>query len=251
VVLPHTARCAVARQRAGRWRFAITDADGHLLLAGATRLRPEPADEVRQSCGGTVELQIPLPLLRRLAAEPPAGWAALVADLAAQYARRAELLAELRADPTARFPHAALRRHVEVRDRTCVFPGCRRPAARVQMDHTVEHQHGGPTVDTNLGPLCVLHHALKSAGGWRLAQPHAGRFHWWSSLGCQYWTRAEPIAPPVQAPDPDDEPDPDEEPRRLFDDDRAPEFGLRTLPHPRPPPPSPAAAEPDDEEPPF
>lgn len=239
----------MARQRAGRWRFAIADAEGNLLLAGVTRRRPAFGEDVGQHVGGTVELQVPLPLLRRLAAAPPPGWEALIADLAARYAQRDELLAALGAHPGSRFP---LRRHVEVRDRTCVFPGCRRPAARVQIDHTVEHQHGGPTVEANLGPLCALHHALKSAGGWWLVQPQPGRFHWRSSLGCHYRTRGEPIAPPV--PDPElgvHEPEPDEGQRFAHGDDRAPDFGVRSRPCARPPPVPTTAVESEDDRPPF
>ena len=153
---PGPARELVARQRCGQWRFAITDAEGYLLLAGTTRRRPALVDTA-QAAGGVVELQVPLELLRRLAAEPAPGWQPLIADLAAQYAHRDQLQAVLNAFPGARFPHTALRRHIEVRDRTCVFPGCRRPAGQVQQDHTVEYQHGGATVESNLGALCITH----------------------------------------------------------------------------------------------
>jgi hypothetical protein len=124
---PGPARELVARQRCGQWRFAITDAEGYLLLAGTTRRRPVLADAA-QAAGGVVELQVPLELLRRLAADPAPGWQPLIADLAAQYAHRDQLQAVLNAFPGVRFPHTALRRHIEVRDRTCVFPGVRREA---------------------------------------------------------------------------------------------------------------------------
>ena len=194
---PQPAREAVARQRAGQWRFAITDAEGHLLLAGVTRRRPACARAVPQHAGGIVELQVPVEQLVRLATEPPAGWELLIADLATQYTHRDRLRAVLRAFPGSRFPHAALRRHVEVRDRTCVFPGCRRPAGQVQQDHTVEYENGGATVEANLGALCIVHHWLKTTGGWRLQQQATGRFTWRSPLGCTYRTRGEPIAPPL------------------------------------------------------
>ncbi|MGI9002611.1 MAG: hypothetical protein ACR2GH_13230 [Pseudonocardia sp.] len=39
---PDPARDTVARQLGGQWRFAITDTEGYLLLAGLTRHRPTP-----------------------------------------------------------------------------------------------------------------------------------------------------------------------------------------------------------------
>lgn len=215
-ILAEPARDAVARHRHARWRFAVTDPAGDLVLAGGTRRRPAPhvaanRAPVPQSAGGVVELQVPAALLAELAADPPAGWEAVIADLAAQYGRRDQLRAALDQQPCTRFPHPALRRHVEIRDRTCRFPGCRRPARKSQQDHTVEHQHGGRSVEDNLGPLCVLHHALKSAGHWRLHQPAPGTFCWSSPLGHGYTTRGEPICPPLPDPLPASpaEPSPD------------------------------------------
>jgi HNH endonuclease len=74
------------------------------------------------------------------------------------------------ADPTARLPGAALRRWISVRDRTCVFPGCRVPAHRADADHTTEHARGGSTTDDNLGPGCRHDHRLRHDGGWRIVQ---------------------------------------------------------------------------------
>ncbi|SFN82480.1 protein of unknown function [Pseudonocardia ammonioxydans] len=202
----HIARDCLARQQYAEWRFAITDADGYLVLAGTTRRRPPrppgPGGRplIRQAHGGTVELQVPATLLEELAVDPPPGWGPLIADLAAQYADRATLLAELDRRSGERFPHPALRRHVEVRDRTCVFPGCRRPARKAQQDHTDDHQYGGPTTSDNLGPLCVFHHAIKTAGRWRVRQPVPGVFRWRSPLGRFYTARGEPVCPPL--PDP-------------------------------------------------
>lgn len=217
-VLAGPARDAVARHRHAEWRCAITDTDGHLLLAGHTRHRPVPTPGSRQcpvqSLGGVVELQVPATLLARLVADPPPGWQRLIADLAAQYARRDHLRAALDQQPHARFPHRALRRHIEIRDRTCIYPGCRRPARKAQQDHTHEHRHGGVTVEANLGALCVVHHSLKTAGHWRLTQPIRGTFRWTSPLRHSYLTRGEPVCSPLPDPVPpgqDDEPAPDPE----------------------------------------
>ncbi|GEL18660.1 HNH endonuclease signature motif containing protein [Pseudonocardia asaccharolytica] len=160
---PPPARAAVACQRRAGWRFAICDPEGYLILAGLTR-RPRCSrpDDVLHSRGGVVELQISATMLAELAGAATGGgviggivddWAPVIADLATQYAHRDELLRALTDHPHARFPHAALRRHLEIRDRTCVHPGCRRSATRAEQDHTVGHAVGGPTVPGNLGPL--------------------------------------------------------------------------------------------------
>ena len=57
-------------------------------------------------------------------------------------------------------------RLVAVRDKTCVFPWCTRPARRCDTDHIVPHNRGGPTCPCNLAPLCRRHHRIKTHGGW-------------------------------------------------------------------------------------
>jgi hypothetical protein len=212
-VLAPVARAVVARQlRGAEWRFAVTDDDGHLLLAGVTRHRPSGLHPRTKSVGagrcrgGIVELHVSASQLARLAAEchspegQVSGWAAVVADIATRYAGRHAVLAGLDERSGDRFPAAALARHIQVRDRTCSHPGCRRPARRCDLDHTRDHARGGPTVRANLGPGCARHHRFKHELGWRLAQPHPGLFEWTSPLGQIYRTRGEPIAPPLPEP---------------------------------------------------
>jgi hypothetical protein len=62
----------------------------------------------------------------------------------------------------------ALRGFIVSRDRTCRFPGCRRPARLCQIDHAEAWQDGGSTDIANLGALCTRHHQLKTHGGWDL-----------------------------------------------------------------------------------
>jgi hypothetical protein len=49
-------------------------------------------------------------------------------------------------------PSPTLRHVIKVRQRTCSFPGCRRPAARCDQDHTVPYDQGGRTCVCNLPP---------------------------------------------------------------------------------------------------
>jgi hypothetical protein len=210
------ARLVAARQRRGaRWRFAIVDTHGHLLLAGPLRRRPRnqppghppsarPPDRVH---GGVVELHLTLTELRRYAANPhladhwAGDWAGLIAEITDQWADRHRMWRELAKDPRARFARGALADHVRIRDRSCVGPGCDRPARRSQLDHTIDHAHGGNTVEGNIGPGCWRHHPDKDRG-WTLTQPRPGHFVWISPLGRTYRTRGEPIRPDLPEPDP-------------------------------------------------
>jgi hypothetical protein len=187
-VTAEVAHTLVAAQRSAEWRYALTDWTGQLVLAGITRRRPHPTtpgspDRGVAPCrGGIVELHLPAAQLTELAADLGAcgQWAAVVADLATQYTRYPESGRQglTGQDPAARFAGAVLRRHVQVRDRACVYPGCRAPARSADLDHTVDHAYGGVTIEANSGPLCRHDHRLKGVGRWRLRQPEPGHFHW-------------------------------------------------------------------------
>jgi hypothetical protein len=87
-------------------------------------------------------------------------------------------------------PSTALRHLIEVRDQTCVFPGCRRPAAQCDGDHTVAHKRGGRTCECNLVMLCRFHHKIKQIRGWRLVQAEPGVLHWVTPAGRTYAVRS-------------------------------------------------------------
>jgi hypothetical protein len=85
-------------------------------------------------------------------------------------------------------PSRKLADYVRCRDLTCRFPGCDRPAARTDIDHTVPHAAGGPTQAANLKCLCRLHHMLKTFGGWNDQQLPDGTVIWVSPSGHTYVT---------------------------------------------------------------
>jgi hypothetical protein len=89
-------------------------------------------------------------------------------------------------------PDNLLRRLVKVRQRTCAFPGCRRPAVACDDDHTVPYDQGGATCECNLAPLCRRHHRAKQTPGWHLAQPEPGLLVWTTPHGRTYETRPDP-----------------------------------------------------------
>lgn len=84
---------------------------------------------------------------------------------------------------------ASLRHLIEIRQSTCCFPGCRRPATRCDLDHTVPYDQGGRTCECDLAPLCRRHHRAKQAHRWRLAQPQPGTLVWTPPSGRTYTTR--------------------------------------------------------------
>jgi Domain of unknown function (DUF222) len=49
-------------------------------------------------------------------------------------------------------PSPALRHLIEIRNPACTAPGCRRAAARCDLDHVTPYHHGGRTCECNLGP---------------------------------------------------------------------------------------------------
>jgi hypothetical protein len=205
------ARQLVREQTDAEWRYAICDDDGCLLYEGITRRRPDgyPARADAPTRGGIVELQITLSDLRHLAARPArlGEWAKVIADLAHQADQHDH---DTRHPPQtrepgsrgSRSPGASLRRRTQIRDRTCVHPGCRAPAARTDGDHTHAWAEGGATRDDNIGSLCRHDHRLKHAGGWQVAQPAPGYFVWTSRLGRRYHIRPPLIIQPLPDPIP-------------------------------------------------
>ncbi len=71
-------------------------------------------------------------------------------------------------------PTAAMRRFLGARDCTCRFPGCDKPGAAAEADHTRDWSTGGPTSTDNLALLCPEHHRLKTLGYWTAKQVGRG-----------------------------------------------------------------------------
>jgi hypothetical protein len=85
-------------------------------------------------------------------------------------------------------PSAPLRHLVQVRHATCAFPGCRRPAAQCDQDHTLAYDDGGRSCLCNLAPLCRHHHQVKQTPGWALEQTTPGVLTWTTPAGRRYTT---------------------------------------------------------------
>jgi hypothetical protein len=86
-----------------------------------------------------------------------------------------------------------IREAVALRDHSCVFPWCTRPARRLKpdehgadCDHITAYTEGGQTCTCQLAPLCRQHHRLKTHGGWRYQTHEPGTYHWVSPHGYHY-----------------------------------------------------------------
>jgi hypothetical protein len=88
-----------------------------------------------------------------------------------------------------------IREQVQLRDRTCVFPRCTRPARGCDIDHVIAYDHDadaegrpqpGPTQTDNLACLCRFHHRLKTHSAWRYETTAPGVFVWTSPHGLRY-----------------------------------------------------------------
>ena len=88
-------------------------------------------------------------------------------------------------------PTDLMKEQIALRDRTCVFPLCDRPARPVKgrraaqrfgfdADHVIPFDAGGETDTANLAPLCRRHHRLKTHTNWRYQRIGAGEYLWQS-----------------------------------------------------------------------
>jgi Domain of unknown function (DUF222) len=162
--LDATATCQIARALAGhpatRWQITITSPDGQAIAHGTAR---GPASSARNG--------------------PGHGWTVAVTAEPITTGRCGHRDAE----PGYR-PSPTLQRLIRARTVTCSGPGCRRPAARCDLDHTIPHDQHGLTCQCNLAPLCRFCHRLKQAHGWTLKQASPGVMTWTTPAGHRYTT---------------------------------------------------------------
>jgi hypothetical protein len=155
---------------------------------------------------GVVDIQVDLETLMNLSdsAGDLAGYGPVVADIARQVTERQrhgswqftvtdpESGQPIHTGTTRRRPAAGQRRYVEARNRTCVFPGCRMPAAESDLDHRIPWSEGGATETCNLAPLCRHDHCNRHHCGWSYEPLENGDYRWISRLGHAYTTSGMP-----------------------------------------------------------
>jgi len=169
----------------------ILPATARDLLDGCDTLTPIAVDDT----GVVIAVADPI---RQQATEPaPAAMTPATAELTPIPAPApiprlsARMLSQITARPSRRdltgtgyrFP-PRLRRYLEARDRTCVFPGCGRPARRTDKDHR-RPWPDGPTSADNGQCLCRHHHRAKHTVFTVLRDPD-GSYLWISRGGWQF-----------------------------------------------------------------
>ena len=183
-----------------------TDVFSDLLLAGTPAL-DAPGDVAGALGAVRAQVQVIVPALTLLGVDDgPAdlvGCSPIDADTARCLARNATSWTRVLTDPVDgtvvavdryRVPWPQ-RRFLRARDQHCRFPGCRRPAIRSEIDHTVDAALGGPTALSNLAHLCHRHHSMKQFTRWTVVQLPRGVLVWTSPTGRVY--REDAPAPPV------------------------------------------------------
>ena len=121
-----------------------------------------------------------------------AGSGAVPTPLLAELIRTGAKVKHLRRPPVGAEPRyrpsTALDEFVRMRDLTCRFPFCDRPAEVCDIDHAVPWPDG-PTHPSQLRCLCRKHHLLKTFfDGWSDVQSGDGTIVWTSPTGHTYTT---------------------------------------------------------------
>jgi hypothetical protein len=78
------------------------------------------------------------------------------------------------------------RTRVALRDHTCRFPHCTRPARACDLDHARPYADGGVTCPCNEVPLCRRHHRAKTHSTWRYDIPMPATYVWSSPHGHRF-----------------------------------------------------------------
>jgi hypothetical protein len=162
----------------------------------------EGTGEATRTGRGTVVIHTTLETLTRLTSDAGdlAGYGPVIGDVARQIVEQQhkaewqwvlnnpETGLPIATGTTRRRPTTQQRRDIEARNPTCIHPGCRMPAQQSDIDHRIQHQHGGPTHPDNLAPLCRHHHRLKDETTWNYKAIASGDYEFTTPLGHTYTT---------------------------------------------------------------
>jgi len=186
---------AAARNPRSTWCVTVTDKDGHAVGHGCARpvRRRKPAGHDPPGSPGFTFTPTDHP-------GPPGGYGTWRFTTGQQ-----DLLIKIGPIPAGECDHrwearghdpgVMLRHLTEVRHATCTGPGCRRPAATCDFEHTVAYEAGGRTCMCNADPKCRHDHRLKQHPRWNAERLPGGYVRWTTPSGRQHVT--EPTRYPV------------------------------------------------------
>ena len=178
-----------AAHPATRWCLTVTDDSGRAIGHGCMPGRrpaqvfgdpgggPVPGAPARPG-GGAGPVRRAEPAKRQLGAR----------ELTVKIAALAQETCDHQNQEPGYEPSRRLQHLIRARSVTCSAPGCCRPAARCDLDHTVPYEQGGLTCECDLAPLCRRHHRCKQSEGWQLEQPQPGVLVWRTPAGRSYIT---------------------------------------------------------------
>jgi hypothetical protein len=201
---------AAARCPESRWEVTVVDEHGHAAghaIARPGRARPGEPPPRGQAAGALparVNITITETLLQKLAAQPRSGappgdweftplkpgtWALTLPRgrrLAVRFDAVPTHACDHRYQASGYEPGERLRRIVQVRDHTCTFPTCSRPARESDFEHAVPYDKGGRTCACNAGSRSRRCHRVKQMPGWAVTQPQPGWHQWQTPTGRAY-----------------------------------------------------------------
>ncbi|HVE27800.1 MAG TPA: hypothetical protein VNC22_20480, partial [Sporichthya sp.] len=216
----------------GQWRWACTEATGRVEVSGLCYPRPDDWRPRKAWSKGTLDIVFAEEDLHDALHDPhtPAAWRPVLIFLAHDLRRRRDLRAAsyerhleaqdeaawagtseaerqeqartLQQEAARRFPRVGLRRHLQLKYRTCIGIGCDRPSMASDIDHNRDHARGGATVERNLCPECGRDHDLKTKGGWQLHRLDDYRFRWTTRLGQHHIVTVDPLLSRLPRPGP-------------------------------------------------
>ena len=154
---------AAARHPRTRWCVTALNPDGTAAAHACLRGRHPPSGTGPPGTGPPITITAPLTPIARGRCDHAHG--------------------EVGYHPSRKLTHL-----IRARNNRCTAPGCTRPAARCDLDHTVPWDQGGLTCECDLAPLCRHHHRCKQSQGWKLEQPSPGVLIWRTPAGRSYAT---------------------------------------------------------------
>jgi hypothetical protein len=197
---------------------AVTNRINYLARSLKTRTEVRTMDQLRADIyldlllgadtagkGGVVDIHVDLDTLAELSQTPGelGGYGPVIADIARQTTAK-QKKGEWRytitdnngqiidSGTTRRRPTTSQRRQTETANPVCIFPGCRMPSTRCDLDHTKPWSEGGPTTVDNLPPVCRHDHVTRHKAHWTHQPLPNGDHQWTSPLGHTYTTSGKP-----------------------------------------------------------